>query len=71
MYHKEDIPFMIAEIPLTSKAYRIPAFKESKSRTPFKSPDKINSHPKAVSNYFPSFKEFNFDEKEYNNVDPF
>ncbi len=38
LYHRDDIPFKIDSIPLTSKAYRIPTSKESSPRAVFKTP---------------------------------
>ncbi len=71
LYHKDDIPFTINEIPLTSKAYRIPAGKESSPRKTFEIPSKIFSHPKAKSTDFPSYKKFNLSKKEYESANPF
>jgi len=71
LYHKNDIPFDIPNIPLTSKAYRIPAGKESEPRKTFKSPEKLKVCKNAKSSKFPSFKSFGFTEKEYDDSDPF
>lgn len=68
LYHKNDIPFDIPNIPLTSKAYRIPAGKESEPRKTFKSPEKLNSFAEAKSTKFPSYKKFGFTKKEYENT---
>jgi len=38
LYHKDDIPFSISKIPLSSKAYRITAGKESEPGKTFKTP---------------------------------
>ena len=71
LYHKNDIPFDIPNIPLTSKAYRIPAGKESEPRKTFKSPEKLKVCKNAKSSKFPSFKSFGFTKKEYDDSDPF
>lgn len=70
LYHKNDIPFDIPNIPLTSKAYRIPAGKESEPRKTFKNPEKLNSCAKAKSTKFPSYKKFGFTKKEYDDAKP-
>ena len=71
LYHKEDIPFKISEIPLTSKAYRIPTGKESMPRAVFKSPESLQKHPNAISSTFPSYTDFGFTSEEYSNSKPF
>ena len=71
LYHKDDIPFKIDEIPLTSKAYRIPAGKEAAPREPFKAPESINSVKKIKSNGFPSCTEYGFTEEAYKRASPF
>lgn len=71
LYHKDDIPFTIPNIPLTSKAYRIPAGKESQPRITFQKPTAIQSHPKAKSSEFPSYKIFNFSKSEYDSSNLF
>lgn len=71
LYHKEDIPFEISNIPLTSKAYRIPAGKESAPRKTFNPPKKVLSCKKIKSNKFPSYKDFGFTVKEYKNAKPY
>lgn len=71
LYHKNDIPFSIADIPLTSKAYRIPAGKEAEPRQTFKSPLEIKAVKKVKRTKFPSYQEFNFTKKEYDASKPF
>lgn len=71
LYHKNDIPFDIANIPLTSKAYRIPAGNESEPRSALKVPRQVKSCKNAKSSPFPSFKKYRFTKKEYENAHPF
>ena len=71
LYHKDDIPFEIDKIPLTSKAYRIPAGKESQPRKTFDTPKKLNAFKKAKSTKFPSYKIYGFTKKEYDAANPF
>ena len=71
LYHKDDIPFEIDKIPLTSKAYRIPAGREAEPRKPFEAPTKINSVKNIESNGFPSCTEYGFDIEEYQRATPF
>ncbi|WP_262147588.1 DASH family cryptochrome [Chryseobacterium foetidum] len=70
LYHKDDIPFTISKIPLSSKAYRIPAGKESEPRKPLKAPTKLKSVKKVKSMKFPSCTKFGFTKKEYNTAKP-
>jgi len=42
LYHLDDIPFEIDNIPLTSKAYRINTTKNTKVRAVFPTPDKLS-----------------------------
>lgn len=56
LYHKNDIPFEISNIPLTSKAYRIPAGQEAEPRTVFDVPKNFVSVKEAESTPFPSYK---------------
>jgi deoxyribodipyrimidine photo-lyase len=71
LYHKDDIPFEIDKIPLTSKAYRIPAAQEAEPREPFAVPVIINPVKKIKSNGFPSCTEYGFDEEQYKRAAPF
>ncbi|KQT27610.1 DASH family cryptochrome [Chryseobacterium sp. Leaf405] len=70
LYHKDDIPFSIADIPLSSKAYRIPAGKESEPRKTLKKPTQLDSVKKVKSTKFPSYKKFGFTKKEYDSAKP-
>lgn len=71
LYHKNDIPFDIPDIPLTSKAYRIPAGKESEPRNPLPTPKLLISPPDAKSTEFPSYKNYGFTKAEYDSATPF
>lgn len=71
LYHQEDIPFKITDIPLTSKAYRIPTSNESEPREVYQKPIQINSCPKATSTQFPLFDKFHFTETDYESAKPF
>ena len=71
LYHKDDIPFEINKIPLTSKAYRIPAAKDAEPRELFEVPVTINSVKEIKSNRFPSCSEYGFVEEEYKLAAPF
>jgi deoxyribodipyrimidine photo-lyase len=71
LYHKDDIPFEIDEIPLTSKAYRIPAAEKAEPREPFAVPAIINPVKNIKSNAFPFCTKYGFDEEEYNRAAPF
>jgi deoxyribodipyrimidine photo-lyase len=70
LYHKDDIPFTISKIPLSSKAYRIPAAKESEPREVIKAPTKLKSMKKVKSTKFPSCTKFDFTKKEYDAAEP-
>lgn len=70
LYHKDDIPFTISKIPLSSKAYRIPAAKESEPREAFRAPTKLKSVKKVKSTKFPSWKKFDFTKKEHDAAQP-
>jgi deoxyribodipyrimidine photo-lyase len=71
LYHKNDIPFQIENIPLTSKAYRIPAGQEAEPRKTFETPKKLKSCKKAKNTKFPSYKNYGFAKKEYDDAQPF
>ncbi|KEY19834.1 DASH family cryptochrome [Kaistella antarctica] len=71
LYHKRDIPFDIANIPLTSKAYRIPAGQEAEPRRTFPVPQNLKSCKHAKSTKFPSYSNYGFTKKEYNEASPF
>ncbi|MHA4896289.1 DASH family cryptochrome [Pedobacter sp. PWIIR3] len=70
LYHKDDIPFEIAKIPLTSKAYRIPAGREAKPRKTFNPPSKLNAVGNVKTKRFPSYKLYGFSEEEYKKSKP-
>jgi len=70
LYHKEDIPFKISKIPLTSKAYRIPAGREAEPREIFNKPIKLKSALGAKSSKNPSYRSFGFTKKEYESCEP-
>ena len=65
LYHKDDIPFEIAKIPLTSKAYRIPAAKESAPRDIFQLPTVFKCAKKIKSDSFPSYKTYGYKKQAY------
>ncbi|TDO22512.1 DASH family cryptochrome [Pedobacter duraquae] len=67
LYHKDDIPFKISEIPLTSKAYRITAGRKAKPRETFSRPFKFNAVADVKTKRFPSYKLYGFNEDEYKN----
>lgn len=71
LYHIDDIPFPIHNIPLTSKAYRIPTTKTSRPRQTYKAPKFINSPKHIVATKFPSYKAYGFNCNDYNNAKPF
>ncbi|KQT18175.1 DASH family cryptochrome [Chryseobacterium sp. Leaf404] len=71
LYHKDDIPFTISKIPLSSKAYRIPAGKESEPREILKIPSRLKAAKAIKSSKFPSYKDFGFTKKEYDAAKPF
>ena len=70
LYHKDDIPFSISKIPLTSKAYRIPVGRESEPRRVFEKPAKLTSVTGAKSSVHPSYIIYGFDRKEYESLNP-
>ncbi|TCD08282.1 DASH family cryptochrome [Pedobacter frigidisoli] len=71
LYHKDDIPFEIPKLPLTSKAYRIPVGSKSKPRQTFRQPSKLNSVSQLKTNEFPSYTIYGFSDDEYENASPF
>jgi len=71
LYHKDDIPFTIDKIPLTSKAYRIPTGKQTAVRAPFLAPAKVTSIENVVSKPFPEFEIFGISEAEIKAVTPY
>ncbi|MET4081617.1 deoxyribodipyrimidine photo-lyase [Pedobacter sp. UYP30] len=71
LYNKDDIPFEIDKLPLTSKAYRIPTGQKSEPRKTSDAPTQLNSSAKAKSNSFPSYEVYGFSKTEYDNANPF
>ncbi|TDG36704.1 DASH family cryptochrome [Pedobacter changchengzhani] len=70
LYHKDDIPFEIAKIPLTSKAYRIPTGQKTSPRKTFDYPTQLNEVAPIESNDFPSYKVYGFSKTEYDRAKP-
>jgi len=70
LYHKNDIPFEISKIPLTSKAYRIPAARDAEPRETFNPPSKLNGVKNVNTERFPSYKLYGFNEDEYKDSKP-
>jgi len=71
LYHKDDIPFGISKIPLTSKAYRIPAGREAEPRKTLAIPKKLRPIKKVKATKFPSYKNYGFTLKQYQDAKPF
>ncbi|AZI26478.1 DASH family cryptochrome [Pedobacter sp. G11] len=71
LYHKDDIPFDIQNIPLTSKAYRIPASKESTPRKTFDIPTTLNAVKQVKTHRFPAYSMYGFSKNEYEKAKPF
>jgi len=65
LYHKDDIPFEISKIPLTSKAYRIPVSKKSEPRQPFDVPGKLKGIADMKTEPFPAYTIYGFSKSEY------
>jgi len=71
LYHKDDIPFQISKIPLTSKAYRIPVGSKAEPRATFSKPTHVNAVAHLKTKEFPSYSIYGFTKKEYENSNPF
>ncbi|UZO82465.1 DASH family cryptochrome [Aquimarina sp. ERC-38] len=71
LYHIDDIPFKIQDIPLTSKAYRIPVSKETTVRTPFDIPDEIPSVDREIRFEFPTPEQVGFSAEELDSHKPY
>lgn len=71
LYHKDDIPFEISKIPLTSKAYRIPVGQKAEPRETFSRPTKLNAVSNVKTDEFPSDKIYGFKKNEDKNLKPF
>lgn len=70
LYHKDDIPFAISRIPITSKAYRITTAKKAEPRTTFSRPAHLKGTAKIQTQEFPSYRLYGFSKKEYENAQP-
>lgn len=70
LYHKDDIPFEIDKIPLTSKAYRIPVSKKAQPRKSFSAPTVLKGLSNIEDKAFPSYKLYGFSKEEYENANP-
>jgi deoxyribodipyrimidine photo-lyase len=66
LYHKDDIPFKISKVPLTSKTYRIPTAAQAEPRKIFDYPSKLKVFKKVKNSLFPSRSTYGFDENENN-----
>ncbi|RAJ31032.1 DASH family cryptochrome [Pedobacter cryoconitis] len=71
LYHKDDIPFEISKIPLTSKAYRIPVAKKSSPRETIGTPTRLNGVNNIKNIEFPSYSAYGFSKDEYEYSHPF
>ncbi|MET1055506.1 MAG: deoxyribodipyrimidine photo-lyase, partial [Pedobacter sp.] len=71
LYHKDDIPFKISRIPLTSKAYRIPAGRDAEPRETLSIPAELNFVASVKTKKFPSYKLYGFNADEYKDAAPF
>jgi deoxyribodipyrimidine photo-lyase len=71
LYHKDDIPFEISKIPLTSKAYRIPVGSKAEPRETFSKPTHLKAVAHLKTKEFPSYGIYGFTKKEYENSTPF
>ncbi|WP_010231593.1 DASH family cryptochrome [Gillisia marina] len=71
LYHIDDIPFSIADIPLTSKAYRIPVSQESNPRASYLSPSYLNADADILSTKFPPYSLYGFTREEYEMANTF
>jgi len=70
LYHQDDIPFSIPNIPLTSKAFRIPVGNQAAPRKTFSRPTQLNEVPNIKNKPFPVYSIYGFDEDEYKNAKP-
>ncbi|WP_029284586.1 DASH family cryptochrome [Pedobacter sp. R20-19] len=71
LYHEDDIPFKIAKIPLTSKAYRIPVATHAEPLKTFSRPAKLNAIKNIKTKKFPSYSVYGFAKNEYEKAKPF
>lgn len=71
LYHIDDIPFDISNIPLTSKAYRIPTGKNTEVRKPFDIPKHFPEIIHQEGFHFPSPKEVGFTDDDTKTAQPY
>ncbi|UKT65227.1 DASH family cryptochrome [Pedobacter mucosus] len=71
LYHKDDIPFEIDKLPLTSKAYRIPVGNRAEPRATFNRPTELSSVAIKTNKDFPSYNLYGFDKKEFEVSKPY
>ncbi|MGC1471038.1 MAG: DASH family cryptochrome, partial [Psychroserpens sp.] len=69
LYHIDDLPYTINEIPATSKAYRINTAKKADVREPFLAPEKINVIDDFPKSKLPIADDFNF--KDVVDIEPY
>ncbi|MDT0293017.1 DASH family cryptochrome [Mesonia ostreae] len=62
LYHIDDIPYAIEDIPKTSKTYRIHTGKTTEVRAPFLAPESISTIDDFPESHIPDFSTFNFKE---------
>lgn len=70
LYHVDDLPFDIAKLPLTSKAFRIPVGHQAEPRKTFSLPKKLKAVQEIKSGEFPSYTLYGFNKSEYENTEP-
>ena len=70
LYHIDDIPFKIADIPETSKAYRIPTGKQTVVRKEFPIPEDLKAVQHVSKSNFPTEKALKM-EKPRQEVEPY
>ncbi len=63
LYHKEDLPFPIKDIPDKFNIFRKKIERESSVRKPFESPTQINSPQHLESTSIPSLEELGYEEE--------
>lgn len=71
LYHIDDIPYKIPEIPLTSKAFRINTTKTTEVRELFKPPRSIESPQILNWGKLPSYKDLGIIKSEVYKEEPF
>lgn len=70
LYHKDDLPFKISKIPLTSKAFRIPLGRQAEPRAAFDPPKKLKGVKGVKSTKFPDISQYGIDKKAYKKLSP-